>query len=93
MFGFPCVAFIQEIVLSLIPYLFSLSILLSIGSRLAELILPLYVLFFLAAALGWFCDRIGKKIKFLTIPYYFCLVNLAATFAIVDFFQCLAHLA
>ena len=65
----------------------SLFMLLSIGSGFAELIVPLYAVFFLAAILGWFCDRIGKKIRFLTVPYYFCLVNLAATFAIVDFFM------
>ncbi len=50
-------------------------------------LMPLYILFFLAAALGWYCDRIGRKVKFLTIPYYFCLVNFAATCGIIDFFK------
>ncbi len=53
----------------------------------AKILLPLYVLFFLAAFLGWIFEKLGKKNKVLTIPFYFCLVNLAATFGIIDFFR------
>lgn len=61
--------------------------LLLIGNRMAILLTPLYILFFLAAVSGWYCDRKGIKNKMLTIPYYFCLVNLTATYGVVDFFQ------
>ena len=47
----------------------------------------LYASFFLAAALGWFTERQGIKVRALTVPYYFSLVNLAATMGIVDFFR------
>jgi len=57
------------------------------GNSLIKMLAPLYILFFIAAAFGWYCDKLGKKVKFLTVPYYFCLVNLAATFGIVDFFR------
>ena len=56
-------------------------------NTLIKLLMPLYILFFLAAALGWYCDKIGRTVKFLTIPYYFCLVNFAATCGIIDFFR------
>ena len=47
----------------------------------------LYIVFFLAALAGWVLDRRGGKNRFLTIPYYFSLVNLAATLGIVDFIR------
>ena len=53
----------------------------------AGILLPLYILFFLAALLGWLFEKAGLKVKILTVPYYFCLVNLAATFGIIDFFR------
>jgi len=53
----------------------------------AKLLLPLYFLFFISAFFGLIFEKMGKKIKILTIPFYFCLVNLAATFGIVDFFR------
>lgn len=46
-----------------------------------------YSVFFLAAGLGWFVAKRGGKLRLLTVPYYFCLVNLAATAGIVDFFR------
>ncbi len=57
------------------------------GNKLAMTVAPVYFLFFTAAALGWYCDRKAIKNKMLTIPYYFCLVNIAATCGIVDFFS------
>ncbi len=53
----------------------------------AKLLLPLYLLFFISAFLGLIFEKMEKKIKILTIPFYFCLVNMAATFGIVDFFR------
>jgi len=47
----------------------------------------LYVLFFLAAFAGWLLERRGGKNRLLSVPYYFSLVNLAATAGIVDFFR------
>ena len=57
------------------------------GSGLATALFPIYILFFVSAALGWWCDRTGKKVKLLTVPYYFCLVNWAATCGIMDFLR------
>lgn len=50
-------------------------------------ILVVYAFFFLAAALGWVAERLGMKAWVLTVPYYFILVNIAATMGIVDFFR------
>jgi cellulose synthase/poly-beta-1,6-N-acetylglucosamine synthase-like glycosyltransferase len=46
-----------------------------------------YSVFFAAAFGGWLLEMRGGKNRFLTIPYYFCLVNLAATMGIIDFFR------
>lgn len=45
----------------------------------------LHVLFYMAAIAGWISAKIGRPISILKIPYYFCLVNLAATLGIIDF--------
>jgi cellulose synthase/poly-beta-1,6-N-acetylglucosamine synthase-like glycosyltransferase len=50
-------------------------------------ILILYGMFFLAGAIGYFMDKHGRKIRIFLIPYYFTLVNVAATLAIVDFLR------
>lgn len=47
----------------------------------------LYLIFFGAAYCGWYVDRIGRKNRIFTIPYYFSLINVAATMGIVDFFR------
>jgi len=52
-----------------------------------SIFLSVYIVFFLAAATGWLAERLGIKISVLTVPYYFCLVNLAATMGIIDFFR------
>ncbi len=57
------------------------------GHGFFKFFLILYVMFFIAAALGWVAERIGKKVSFLTVPYYFTLVNFAATMGIIDFFR------
>ncbi|SPD74998.1 putative Glycosyl transferase, family II [uncultured Desulfobacterium sp.] len=46
-----------------------------------------YVLFFVAAAIGGILERFGIKISLLTIPYYFTLVNFAATAGVLDFLR------
>lgn len=50
-------------------------------------ILVTYISFFLAAALGYVAEHLGMKAKILTVPYYFSLVNMAATMGIIDFFN------
>lgn len=50
-------------------------------------ILATYLFFFLASALGYLFARFKIKCRILTVPYYFCLVNFAATMGIVDFFR------
>jgi hypothetical protein len=44
-----------------------------------------YIAFGTAALLGWVAARSGKKNRLLAIPYYFMLVNLAASIGILDF--------
>jgi len=50
-------------------------------------LLLVYGVFVAMAMLGWLADRMGVKIRILIVPYYFSLVNLAATMGIVDFFR------
>lgn len=45
----------------------------------------LHFVFYLSAGIGWFYQKRGEKLRFLKIPYYFCLVNLAAVLGIFDF--------
>lgn len=47
----------------------------------------LHCLFIAAAVLGWWTSNKGAAYRILTVPYYFSLVNLAATMGIVDFFR------
>ena len=58
-----------------------------LGHWLFKYILEVYIFFFLAATLGWGADKLKIKAKVLTVPYYFSLVNLAATMGIIDFLR------
>ena len=49
--------------------------------------LVFYAIFFGAAFGGWLLEMRGGKNRLLTIPYYFSLVNLAATMGIIDFIR------
>ncbi len=40
------------------------------------IILTLQCLFYLAAAMGWLLDNMGRKNKLLYIPYYFLFMNI-----------------
>ena len=50
-------------------------------------ILVLYAFYFLLAGAGWIAQQRGKRARLLTVPYYFTLVNAAATAGIIDFFR------
>jgi cellulose synthase/poly-beta-1,6-N-acetylglucosamine synthase-like glycosyltransferase len=50
-------------------------------------ILAGYAVFFLLAGTGYVLDRFGKKGTLFVAPYYFILVNAAATLGIVDFLR------
>lgn len=52
-----------------------------------KLFLMLYALFFMLAGFGWALEKLGKKITIFKVPYYFSLVNFAATMGILDFFR------
>jgi hypothetical protein len=52
-----------------------------------ECVLLAYAVFFLAGALGCAAEFLGIKARALIIPYYFGLVNLAATLGIIDFLR------
>jgi cellulose synthase/poly-beta-1,6-N-acetylglucosamine synthase-like glycosyltransferase len=53
--------------------------------RFFKAVLISYVIFSVASALGWVGARFGIKNKVLSVPYYFSLVNIAATVGIIDF--------
>ena len=40
--------------------------------------------FYLSALIAWFLDKYGKKVQFLFLPLYFCVVNLASVQAIFN---------
>ncbi|MCG7985958.1 MAG: glycosyltransferase family 2 protein [Candidatus Thiodiazotropha weberae] len=48
-------------------------------------ILTAYLLLFISASIGWLIRKNKEKNKLFAIPYYFLLVNTAATFGIFDF--------
>jgi len=47
----------------------------------------MYAVFFLLAGAGWLAWKKGMKVRLLVIPYYFLLVNAAATAGILDFIR------
>lgn len=55
------------------------------GMPFFRLFLILHLFFYLGAFFGWVWERTGRPLSWLRIPYYFCLVNIAATLGIVDF--------
>lgn len=60
---------------------------LAMRSTLFQYIIISYIAFFFAALLGWMAAGRNIKLKILSIPYYFCLVNLAASMGIIDFLR------
>ena len=57
------------------------------GHLFFQIFLVLYSLFLIAAIVGKLTDQAGIRTRLLSIPYYFGLVNLAATAGIIDFFR------
>ena len=49
--------------------------------------LTLHLVFYLAAAFGWILEQNNKSVALFKVPYYFCLVNLAATLGLTDFLK------
>lgn len=45
----------------------------------------LQVLFYIFSFLGYFLEKGGRRIKIFYLPFYFCLLNLAALFGFVNF--------
>jgi hypothetical protein len=37
--------------------------------------------------MGWIISKNGKTYRMFIVPYYFCLVNFAATMGIIDFLR------
>ena len=78
----------------LLRWLIGLLVLLNLVSCVAlsshwffKAMLVLYFLLFSAAALGYISERLGFAVKFFSVPYYFVLVNTAATFGVFDFLR------
>lgn len=57
------------------------------SNQIFATILIFYVLFGMAALGGWVLDHFGMRNRVFAVPYYFTLVNLAATLGIIDFFR------
>jgi cellulose synthase/poly-beta-1,6-N-acetylglucosamine synthase-like glycosyltransferase len=57
------------------------------GKSVFSFFLFLHMLFYAAALTGWIFLKFKKSISIFKIPYYFCLVNLAATLGILDFIR------
>ncbi len=47
------------------------------GSRFYQAVFAAQVLFYLAAAVGWFLENRKMKVKAFFVPYYFCVMNYA----------------
>ena len=57
------------------------------GRMFFDVILFGYLSFFIMVGFGWLLGRFEVNSRFVTIPYYFTLVNLAATLGIIDFLR------
>lgn len=57
------------------------------GRSFFKWMLVIYFCFVLAAVLGLIAERMGIQAKILRVPYYFSLVNLAATMGLIDFLK------
>ena len=49
--------------------------------------LALQLAFYASAAAGWLCQRRGRMVRWLSVPLYFCLGNLAMLSGVVRFFS------
>jgi len=58
--------------------LFVLNLFLWDNGNIYRSLLIFQIVFYLSALIGWLFELIGSKIKLFYIPYYFCMVNLAA---------------
>lgn len=47
----------------------------------------LHIVFYLCALIGWLFSKYDKPMFVFKVPYYFCLVNLAATLGILDYLR------
>lgn len=57
--------------------LFISNIFLAFDSAFFQVFLELQLLFYLSAALGYFLEKRKIRLKFLFVPYYFCVMNYA----------------
>jgi len=53
----------------------------------ADKMLTIYLIFIILAIFGFALNKIDIKNKFFSIPYYFCVVNIAATMGFLDFLR------
>lgn len=63
------------------------NMLLAGSSPVYSAILAVQVLFYLSAFIGWVLERFGVRLKFLVIPLYFVLANLASVIAFFRFMR------
>jgi cellulose synthase/poly-beta-1,6-N-acetylglucosamine synthase-like glycosyltransferase len=67
------------------------NMLLSVSSEIYHLAFTGQAMFYLAAIMGWICDRLGLRIGPLGFPYYFALANAASLVAFIKFMRGQAH--
>lgn len=87
---FPFVAFqllSHKVLRWLVPW-FALTLFLSSGALYSQnnfyaALFWLQGIFYLSAFLGWVAEKTGRKMKILSLPFYFCVVNLAAMIALI----------
>lgn len=56
-----------------------------LDNPLFNILFLIQALFYLSAAIGWRGGEIARKIWFIYIPYYFCMINYASLLAIVSY--------
>lgn len=57
------------------------------GKLFFKIFIFLHLIFYLAATIGLILEKFGQSITLFKVPYYFCLVNMAATLGIADFLR------
>lgn len=55
------------------------------GNPIYQIVFTLQVLFYLAATAGWYLENRKTRLKILFVPYYFCMMNLAAIYGFKRF--------
>lgn len=92
-FHFPLLAmqiFFHKLLRWAVGFLVLLNLLICVilsGNPFYGFFLVIHLFFYLIAAFGWILEQNGKSFTAFKVPYYFCLVNMAATLGLIDFIK------